>query len=106
MPTKEIVEAGSGNVFADLGYPNAKELKLKVRLAIEVSDVLKQRRLSRAKAAKLLGIRESQLSALIRFRLDGFSVDRLKGFLTRLWPGSVPESPATPAPASPACRSD
>lgn len=59
MAKKTIkVEAGSGNVFADLGFPDAKELKLKVQLAVEVNRVLEERQLSQDKAAKMLGIRQ------------------------------------------------
>ncbi len=85
MAKKRIkVEAGSGNVFADLGFPDAKELKLKVQLAVEVNRVLDERPLSQDKAAKLLGIRQPHVSELVRYRLDRFSVERLMDFLTRL----------------------
>src|SRR5258706_9401328 len=95
MAKKRIkVEAGSGNVFADLGFPDAKELKLKVQLAVEVNRVLDERPLSQDKAAKLLGIRQPHVSELVRYRLDRFSVERLMDFLTplgqdvqnRIWP--------------------
>ena len=85
MAKKRIkVEAGSGNVFADLGLPDAKELKLKVRLAVEVNRALEARQLSQDKAAKVLGIRQPHVSDLVRYRLDRFSVERLLDFLTRL----------------------
>jgi predicted XRE-type DNA-binding protein len=85
MAKKRIkVEVGSGNVFADLGFPNAKELKLKVQLAVEVNRVLEERQLSQEKAAKLLRIRQPHVSELVRYRLDRFSVERLMDFLTRL----------------------
>ena len=78
------VEVGSGNVFADLGFANAKELQLKVRLAVEVNRALEEEQLSQEKAAKLLGIRQPHVSELVRYRLDRFSVERLMDFLTRL----------------------
>ena len=78
------VEVGSGNVFADLGFPDAKDLKLKVRLAVEVNHVLEERQLSQDKVARLLGIRQPHVSELVRYRLDRFSVERLMDFLTRL----------------------
>src|SRR5437667_12656284 len=85
MAKKRIkVEVGSGNVFADLGLPDAKERKLKVQLAVEVNRILKERQLSQDKAAKLLGIRQPHVSELVRYRLDRFSVERLMDFLTRL----------------------
>src|SRR5438477_11870005 len=85
MAKKRIkVEAGSGNVFADLGLPDAKELELKVRLAVEVNRALDERELSQDKAAKVLRIRQPHVSDLVRYRLDRFSVERLMDFLTRL----------------------
>jgi predicted XRE-type DNA-binding protein len=85
MARKRIkVEAGSGNVFADLGLHEAKELKLKVRLAVEVNRALEERQLSQEKATKVLGIRQPHVSDLVRYRLDRFSVERLMDFLTRL----------------------
>ncbi len=85
MAKKRIeVEAGSGNVFADLGYADAKERTLKVELALEVNRVLKQRKLTQAQAAELLGIVQPHVSDLVRYRLNRFSVERLMQFLTRL----------------------
>lgn len=78
------VEAGSGNVFADLGYPDAKERTLKVELALQVNRILQERALSQDKAAKLLGLRQPHVSDLVRYRLNRFSVERLMDFLTRL----------------------
>jgi len=85
MARKRIeVEAGTGNVFADLGYADAKERTLKVELALEVNRVLKQRQLTQARAAELLGIVQPHVSDLVRYRLNRFSVERLMQFLTQL----------------------
>jgi predicted XRE-type DNA-binding protein len=78
------VEAGSGSVFADLGYPDAKERSLKVELAIEVNRLLRERGLAQERVAKLFGIRQPHVSDLARYRLNRFSVERLMDFLTRL----------------------
>ena len=78
------VQAGSGSVFADLGYADAKERTLKVELAMEVNRVLKERKLTQAKAAELLGIVQPHVSDLVRYRLNRFSVERLMQFLTQL----------------------
>jgi predicted XRE-type DNA-binding protein len=45
---------------------------------------VRRRRLTQAQAADLLGIQQPKVSDLLRGRLDGFSVDRLLRFLTRL----------------------
>lgn len=85
MARKSIeVEAGSGDVFADLGYADAKERRLKVELAVEVNRILGQRGLTQSRAAKILGVRQPHVSDLARYRLRRFSVERLMEFLTLL----------------------
>lgn len=81
---KTEIEAGTGNVFADLGYTDAKERTLKVELALEVNRLLKERKLTQARAAELLGIVQPHVSDLVRYRLNRFSVERLMQFLTQL----------------------
>ena len=81
---KVQVESGSGNVFADLGYADAKERTLKVQLAVEVNRLLRSRGLTQAAAAKLLGILQPHVSDLVRYRLERFSVERLMVFLLGL----------------------
>lgn len=85
MARKRIeVEVGSGDVFTDLGYADAKERRLKVELALEVNRALGQRQLTQAAAAKILGLRQPHVSDLVRYRLNRFSVERLMEFLTLL----------------------
>jgi predicted XRE-type DNA-binding protein len=78
------IDPGTGNVFADLGYADAKERTLKVRLALEVNRVLRERKLTQAQAGELLDIVQPHVSDLARYRLNRFSVERLMEFLTRL----------------------
>jgi predicted XRE-type DNA-binding protein len=77
----EIVR-GSGNVFADLGFPDAVERQAKLRLAYTLNQVLDQRKLTQAEAARVLGIGQPRVSALRRYKLAGFSVERLMTLLT------------------------
>jgi predicted XRE-type DNA-binding protein len=79
----EVVR-GSGNVFADLGFPDAAERQAKLRLAYALNQVLDQRKLTQAEAAKVLGIGQPKVSALRRYKLAGFSVERLMTLLTAL----------------------
>jgi predicted XRE-type DNA-binding protein len=79
----EIVR-GTGNVFADLGYPDAAERQAKLRLACALNQVLDQRKLTQAEAAKVLGVGQPKVSALRRYKLAGFSVERLMTLLTAL----------------------
>jgi predicted XRE-type DNA-binding protein len=81
---KMEVEVGSGNVFADLGFPDAAELDIKVRLAVEIVRLINARRLSQVAAAALLKINQPKVSALKNYKLDGFSVERLMSFLLAL----------------------
>ena len=74
----------SGNIFADLGFADAGERQTKVRLAIAINQVLQRRGLSQGEAADLLGINQPKVSALSKYRLEGFSVERLMRFLTSL----------------------
>ena len=78
------VFVGSGNVFADLGLPDAEELFAKSNLVIEIDRTIKARRLTQAKAAKLMGIDQPKVSKLLRGDLRGFSTHRIMDFLTRL----------------------
>lgn len=74
----------SGNVFADLGRPNAEEKQTKVRLAAAINELVRRKQLSQAMAARRLKINQPKVSALLNYRLQGFSVERLMRFLTAL----------------------
>lgn len=78
------VEAGSGNVFADLGLPNPELLLAKAELVRRIRDLIGERKLTQAKAADLLGIDQPKVSALLRGRTDGYTLDRLFRFLNAL----------------------
>lgn len=73
-----------GNIFADLGLPNAEDLGTKLRLGVAIERIIEKRGLSQAEAAKALGVNQPKVSALMGFKLEGFSVERLMHFLTRL----------------------
>jgi predicted XRE-type DNA-binding protein len=77
-------EESSGNVFADIGLPNAEERKTKVWLSVLINRILEERKLTQAHAARLLGITQPKVSALRNFKLEGFSVARLMEFATAL----------------------
>lgn len=79
--SRDIVR-GSGNVFADLGLPDAAERQAKLRLAYALNRVLDQLRLTQAEVAKVLGVGQPKVSALRRYKLAGFSVERLVTLLT------------------------
>lgn len=74
----------SGNVFADIGLPNAEQELLKAKLTIQVHRLLKKRNLTQTEAAKLLGTTQPQISALMGLKPVSVSVGRLMEFLTIL----------------------
>lgn len=84
--TKEIdFTEGSGNLFSDRGLENAEELLSKSRLAMKILKIIKSRKLTQAKAAKILSTSQSQLSLLKRGDcLQHFTLDRLMSWLTKL----------------------
>lgn len=84
-PTKSItVTKSSGNVFADLRVEAAEEALAKAELAHAISMIIAKRHLTQGKAARRLGIDQPKVSALVRGRLTGFSMDRLLRFLVAL----------------------
>ena len=75
-------EVGSGNIFADLGLPNAEEHLLKAQLVVQLGLLIKARRLTQAAASKQLGVKQPDLSNILRGRFRGYSVGRLMRMLT------------------------
>ena len=80
----ETMTYGTGNVFADLGYPDAEERQTKLRLAHAINTVISRRRLTQTVAAEKLGVNQPKISALANYKLEGISVERLMMFLTAL----------------------
>jgi predicted XRE-type DNA-binding protein len=78
------IERSSGNVFADLGLRDAGERQTKVQLAVAIRREIDARGWSQAEAAEVLGVNQPKVSALLHYRLEGFSVERLMNFLTAL----------------------
>ncbi len=81
---KTTHEKSSGNIFADLGLPNSEQELLKAKLTVQIHRLIKERNLTQAKAAELLGTTQAQMSALMRCRPVSVSVGRLIEFLTTL----------------------
>jgi predicted XRE-type DNA-binding protein len=79
-----VATVSSGNVFADLGLPNAEELGAKVRLCVAINRILEKRKMTQAEAARVLGVNQPKVSALKGYKLEGFSVERLMHFVTAL----------------------
>jgi predicted XRE-type DNA-binding protein len=80
----EVVVQSSGNVFADLGLRDAGEEQTRVRLAVAINQIIEAQHLSQTAAVRLLNINQPKISALVNYRLEGFSVERLMHFLNAL----------------------
>jgi predicted XRE-type DNA-binding protein len=88
--------AGSGNVFADIGFKNPDEMALKADLVWYINRAISQRGLTQAEAAALIGVNQPKVSALQNARLTDFSVERLMRFLVAL--GQTIDITIRPAP--------
>ena len=79
MSTEEkiTITPSSGNVFADLGLPDADDLMAKANLALHIRSTIAARKLTQVQAAQLMGLDQPKVSSIINGRLDGFSTDRL-----------------------------
>src|SRR5438876_9281184 len=78
------IEPGSGNVFADLDIPNPDLALAKAALVQRIRHLITERKLTQIKAARLLGLDQPKVSALVRGRVEGYSIDRLFRFLNTL----------------------
>lgn len=78
----ETIDMGTGNVFADLGLPDADERHLRVQLATRLNDLLQAEGLTQAAAAKHLGIAQPHVSELKNYKLTRFSSERLLHYIT------------------------
>ena len=78
------IEAGSGNVYADLGRADADEMLVKAQLASKIGDIIKRRKLTQARAAEILNILQPKLSGLLRGQFRGISEAKMMDCLARL----------------------
>ena len=76
---------GSDNIFSDLGFPpgEAENLKMRSDLMIGIETFYRQSGLTQAQAARKLGITQPRLNALLKSRIDQFSLDSLVNIASR-----------------------
>lgn len=82
MARRAKIEPGSGNIFADLGLPDAKAHLLKAQIVSEIYRLAAARKLTQAQAGARMGISQPEVSRLFNGHFREYSVDRLMGFLT------------------------
>ncbi len=78
------VEASTGNVFADLGLPDADKLQIKSGLTVEIAKAIRESGLTQAEAAKRMGLTQPKVSSLLRGEFSNFSERKLMDCLNRL----------------------
>ena len=85
MDRKETrIERSSGNVFRDLGHPEADTHLLKAELVSRIEGIIRRRGLKQVEAAKLLGLSQPDVSRLLRGDFREYSMERLFRLLTAL----------------------
>jgi predicted XRE-type DNA-binding protein len=82
--SKKGYETGSRNVFKDIGVPNAEEHMVKAQLVFKIDTIMKERCLKQVEAAHLFGVRQPDVSMMLRGEFRQFSVERLLRFLVAL----------------------
>ena len=90
------VRSSSGNVFADLGLANSDELLIKAELVRQITHLIAAANLTQTETARLLGVDQPKISALLHGKFSEFSTDRLFRFLNAL--GSDVEIRVIPKP--------
>lgn len=80
-----MFEESSGNVFLDLGFPpaEAEHLLLRAKLMSAVDDVITERKLTQAQAARVFGVSQPRVSDVIRGKIGRFTIDALVEMLAR-----------------------
>jgi predicted XRE-type DNA-binding protein len=78
------ITKSSGNVFEDLLLPDAPGLMARAQLTRQLAKVIQRKGLNQVQAAQRLGIDQPKISALLRGRFEGFSIERLLRFMNAL----------------------
>lgn len=81
---RPIATLGSGNVFADIGARDPEEMLVKAELSARIVDIIRERGLTQAAAAELLGVDQPKVSQLFRGDIRQYTIDRLVRFVTLL----------------------
>ena len=85
MSEKLRITRGSGNVFRDLGFgkEEAENLKLRSELMMRIEELFAKSGMTQAQAAKLVGLTTPRLNALLKGKINLFSLDALVNIATR-----------------------
>ena len=78
------IEKSSGNVFADLGLPDADKMLIKSRLVGKIGEIIRSRKWTQEEAAQVLGMTQPKLSKMLRGQFHGISQSKLLEYLAKL----------------------
>jgi predicted XRE-type DNA-binding protein len=89
MSRRKVIERpkiheGTGNVYRDLGFPDAEEMLVKAQLVYKISEIIRSKGLTQVEAAKNLGLTQPKLSGILRGQFRCVSEQKLIACLTRL----------------------
>jgi len=81
---EEYAEESSGNLWADIGRPDAAEAYARSQLMEHITEIIRDRSLTQVQAAEVLGTTQPVVSDLMNAKLSKFSIERLFSFLEAL----------------------
>ena len=85
MNNRKRYEVGSGNVFKDIGVPNAEEHLVKAQLVFKIETIMKKRSLKQVGSGRVVGGAPARcIEKMLRGEFRQFSVERLLRFLVAL----------------------
>ena len=98
-------EVSSDNIFADIGLPNPEEHLVKAQLVVKISQLMNERGLKQREAAEIFGVKQPDVSKMLRGDFRQFSVERLMRFLVALGQDvEIVVKPRKPSGNAPALR--
>ncbi|MCX5710000.1 MAG: helix-turn-helix transcriptional regulator [Candidatus Omnitrophica bacterium] len=84
MKTREAIQRGSGNVFADIGAAHPERVQARAQVMFLIAEIIRKQGFTQKQAAGLLGIPQSKVSCLMNGKLSNFSMDHLFELLNAL----------------------
>ena len=82
MTRRVKIDVGSGNIFADLGLPDADTHFLKAQIVSEIHRLAHERKLTQAQVGRRIGISQPEVSRMFKGHFREYSIERLMEFLT------------------------
>ncbi|RZT08750.1 Xre family transcriptional regulator [Duganella sp. BK701] len=80
------IELGSGNVYADLGYPDAEDMLVKAGLVHQIQQIIDSKGLTQQQAAKQINVEEAWLSDLLDGKFRNIDTSTIMKYLEQLAP--------------------